>query len=647
MAAAIVDYFGYCSCGGSCIAGSGNCTAYIFTVLMIMKKNYILGISAFYHDSAAAVICNGEIIAAAQEERFTRKKADASFPVNAINFCLEYADIKISDVDEVVFYDKPILKFDRILASYLHTAPFGIRSFLKAVPVWLREKLWIEDQIKKDLKYDKDILFTQHHQSHAASAFFPSPFDEAAVLTIDGSGEWTTTAISYGNANRIDILETMEFPHSLGLLYSAFTYYCGFKVNSGEYKLMGLAPYGNPIYKKKIYDNLVKVNSDGSFSLNMKFFDYISGLKMINKRFCGLFGMPPRNPEVPLTQFYMDIAASIQEVTNEIIMAIAKHAKELTGSKNVCLAGGVALNCSANYVLGKSGLFENIFVQPAAGDAGGAVGAALYVYYALQNNKREIKNGGEKMQPPGLGPSFGNEEIEKLLQHHNLVYKKMSDDDMCRYCADALAQQKIIGWFQGRMEFGPRALGFRSIIADPRSADMQKKMNLKIKFRESFRPFAPAVMEEFADEYFDIPQALKLLTPYMLTTVPVSEKHLKDTDSANFVQDKISLLGKDRSTINAVTHLDGSARVQTVRKEDNPLFYKLLSAFYEQTKMPMVVNTSFNVRGEPIVCTPEDALYCFFASNIDILVLECFLLEKELQPVKMDLTEWKKKIIQD
>lgn len=612
-----------------------------------MKKNYILGISAFYHDSAAAIICGGEIIAAAQEERFTRIKADASFPVNAINFCLEFAGIRISDVDEVVFYDKPILKFDRILASYLHTAPLGIRAFLKAVPLWLREKLWTEDQIRKDLKFDKDILFTQHHQSHAAGAFYTSPFEEAAVLTIDGAGEWTTTAVSYGHANKIDILEALEFPHSLGLLYSAFTYYCGFKVNSGEYKLMGLAPYGTPIYKKKIYDNLVRVNSDGSFSLNTKYFDYIGGLKMINKKFCRLFGMPPRKPEESLTQFYMDIAASIQEVTNGIIIEIAKHAKELTGSKNLCLAGGVALNCSANFVLGKSGIFENIFVQPAAGDAGGAVGAALYVHYALHDNKREICGSPAKLQPPGLGPSFSNEEVEKLLQRHNLVYKKMSDDDMCRYCAESLEKQKIIGWFHGRMEFGPRALGYRSIIADPRSAEMQKKMNLKIKFRESFRPFAPAVMEEFADEYFDIPSSVKFLTPYMLTTAQVSDRHLKDAGCTKFAHDKISLLGIDRSTINAVTHIDGSARVQTVRKEDNPKFYKLLCAFYERTKMPMVVNTSFNVRGEPIVCTPEDALYCFFASNIDILVLECFLLEKEQQPVEMDLTEWKKKIIQD
>lgn len=613
---------------------------------MAMKNTYILGISAFYHDSAVAVIGNGEIIAAAQEERFTRIKGDASFPINAVDFCLEYAGINISDVDEVVFYDKPILKFDRILASYLHTAPLGIRSFLKAVPLWLREKLWTEDQIKKDLKYDKDVLFTQHHQSHAASAFYPSPFEDAAILTIDGAGEWTTTAVSYGHANKIDILETLEFPHSLGLLYSAFTYYCGFKVNSGEYKLMGLAPYGTPIYKEKIYDNLVKINSDGSFSLNMKYFDYVSGLKMINKKFCRLFGMPPRKPEEPLTQFYMDIAASIQEVTNEIIIELAKRAKMLTGSKNLCLAGGVALNCSANFVLGKSGIFENIFVQPAAGDAGGAVGAALYAYYALHDNRREIGN-KEKLQPSGLGPSFGNEEIEKLLQHHNLIYKKMSDDEMCEYCAESLDEQKIIGWFHGRMEFGPRALGSRSIIADPRSADMQKKMNLKIKFRESFRPFAPAVMEEFADEYFDIPSSLKLLTPYMLTTAQVSAGQLKNVDYADFAQNKISLLGMERSTINAVTHLDGSARVQTVRKDDNPLFYKLLSAFYERTKMPMVVNTSFNVRGEPIVCTPEDALYCFFASNIDILVLECFVLEKERQSAKMDLTEWKKKIICD
>ena len=612
-----------------------------------MKKIYILGISAFYHDSAAAVICNGEIIAAAQEERFTRKKADASFPINAINFCLDYANIKISDIDEVVFYDKPILKFDRILASYLHTAPLGIRSFFKAIPLWLREKLWVEDQIKKDLKYDKDILFTQHHQSHAASAFYPSPFDEAAVLTVDGAGEWTTTAISYGNENKLDILETLEFPHSLGLLYSAFTYYCGFKINSGEYKLMGLAPYGNPIYRKKILDNLVSINSDGSISLNLKFFDYIGGLKMINGRFCKLFGMPPRRPEEQLTQFYMDIAASIQEITNEIIVAMAKHAKELTGSKNLCLAGGVALNCTANYVLAKENIFENIFVQPAAGDAGGALGAALYVYYALLDNVRNVQRNGDIPQPIGLGPSFTNEEIETLLQNHGLIYKKMSDEDLYKYCANALNEQQIIGWFQGRMEFGPRALGYRSIIADPRSADMQKKMNLKIKFRESFRPFAPAVMEEFADEYFENPASSQLLAYYMLTTASVAQKHLKNVETFNTVENKISLLGMNRSTINAVTHLDGSARVQVVREKDNSKFYKLLQEFHAETGMPMVVNTSFNVRGEPIVCTPKDALYCFFASNIDLLVLENFVLEKKSQPIKRDLTEWTKNIIQD
>ena len=612
-----------------------------------MKKIYILGISAFYHDSAAAVICNGEIIAAAQEERFTRKKADASFPINAINFCLSYANIEINEIDEVVFYDKPILKFDRILASYLHTAPLGIRSFFKAIPLWLREKLWVEDQIKKDLKYDKDILFTQHHQSHAASAFYPSPFNEAAILTVDGAGEWTTTAISYGNGNKLDILETLEFPHSVGLLYSAFTYYCGFKINSGEYKLMGLAPYGNPIYRKKILDNLVSINSDGSISLNLKFFDYIGGLKMINGKFCKLFGMPPRRPEEPLTQFYMDVAASIQEITNEIIVAMAKHAKELTGSKNLCLAGGVALNCTANYVLAKENIFENIFVQPAAGDAGGALGAALYVYYALLDNVRNVQRNGDIPQPIGLGPSFTNEEIETLLQNHGLTYKKMSDEDLYKYCANALNEQQIIGWFQGRMEFGPRALGYRSIIADPRSADMQKKMNLKIKFRESFRPFAPAVMEEFADEYFENPASSQLLAYYMLTTASVAQKHLKNVETFNTVENKISLLGMNRSTINAVTHLDGSARVQVVREKDNSKFYNLLRKFYAQTGMPMVVNTSFNVRGEPIVCTPEDALYCFFASNIDLLVLENFVLEKKSQPIKMDLTEWKKNIIQD
>ncbi len=612
-----------------------------------MEKTYILGISAFYHDSAAALLCNGTVVAAAQEERFTRKKADSSFPINAINFCLKYAGIEVSDISHVVFYDKPILKFDRILASYLHTAPFGIRSFIKAIPLWLREKLWTEDKIKKDLNYDNDILFTQHHQSHAASAFYPSPFNEAAVLTVDGAGEWTTTAISYGDGNKLNLLQTLDFPHSLGLLYSAFTYYCGFKVNSGEYKLMGLAPYGTPIYKQKISDNLVSINADGSISLNLKFFDYISGLKMINRNFIKLFGMPARRAEEPLTQFYMDIAASIQEVTNDIIVAMARQAKKLTNSKNLCLAGGVALNCCANHVLAKSGIFENIFVQPAAGDAGGALGAALYVHYALSDNPRTPQSHDQVLQLSGLGPDFTADEIEALLIRHGLTYKKMNEQQMYAYCANALDDQKIIGWFQGRMEFGPRALGHRSIIGDPRNADMQKKMNLKIKFRESFRPFAPAVTEDAADEYFDIPDSSKLLTRYMLTTAAVAQKHLKNTVAVDSVQNKFSLLETDRSTINAVTHLDNSARVQVVREKDNPKFYKLLKAFEQVSGLPMLINTSFNVRGEPIVCTPEDALYCFFASNIDILVLECFILEKQSQSVKMDLTEWKKKIIQD
>ena len=612
-----------------------------------MEKTYILGISAFYHDSAAALLCNGTVVAAAQEERFTRKKADSSFPINAINFCLEYAGIEIGNISHVVFYDKPILKFDRILASYLHTAPFGIRSFIKAIPLWLREKLWTEDKIKKDLNYDNDILFTQHHQSHAASAFYPSPFNEAAVLTVDGAGEWTATAISYGDGNKLNLLQTLDFPHSLGLLYSAFTYYCGFKVNSGEYKLMGLAPYGTPVYKEKISDNLVNINADGSISLNLKFFDYISGLKMINRNFIKLFGMPARRAEEPLTQFYMDIAASIQEVTNDIIVAMARQAKKLTNSKNLCLAGGVALNCCANHVLAKSGIFENIFVQPAAGDAGGALGAALYVHYALLDNPRIPQSHDQVLQLSGLGPDFTADEIEALLIHHGLTYKKMNEQQMYAYCANALDEQKIIGWFQGRMEFGPRALGHRSIIGDPRNADMQKKMNLKIKFRESFRPFAPAVTEDAADEYFDIPDSSKLLTRYMLTTATVAKKHLKNTVAVDTVQNKFSLLETDRSTINAVTHVDGSARVQVVREKDNPKFYKLLKAFELVSGLPMLINTSFNVRGEPIVCTPEDALYCFFASNIDILVLECFILEKQSQSVKMDLTEWKKKIIQD
>lgn len=606
-----------------------------------MKDSYILGISALYHDSASVLLKNGEIIAASQEERFTRKKGDENLPINSILYALKVAGITINEVDHIVFYDKPILKFDRILASYIHTAPKGLASFLKALPLWLKSKLWTEDQIKKELGYKKEIYFTEHHQSHSASAFFPSPYDKSAIITIDGAGEWQTTTIGIGEGNKIKILKEINFPNSLGLLYSAFTYYCGFRVNSGEYKLMGLAPYGKPVYLDLIKKELIKINDDGSYNINEKYFNYVSGLKMINKKFSALFGRPPLGADGKPDQFYMDIAASIQELFNEILVKIAIKAKSLTNMDNLVLAGGVALNCVANSkILSKSG-FKNVWIQPAAGDAGGALGAALYFYYNYQGANRNTDNINDFQKGSYLGPEFTDEEIELFLKKSGAVYRKVSEDELVDTISDAIINQKVIGWFQGRMEFGPRALGSRSIIGDARSSEMQSVMNLKIKFRESFRPFAPSVLEDKAGEYFDT----KTASPYMLLTAQVKKDKLIQSDCEG--KTGLELLNLKRSVIPAVTHVDNSARLQTVNEKDNGLYYKLIKKFYDKSGCPVIINTSFNVRGEPIVCEPADAYYCFMGTNIDVLALGSFILYKEEQTPIKDLNKWKKTLIKD
>lgn len=606
-----------------------------------MKDSYILGISALYHDSASVLLKNGEIIAASQEERFTRKKGDENLPINSILYALKVAGITINEVDHIVFYDKPILKFDRILASYIHTAPKGLASFLKALPLWLKSKLWTEDQIKKELGYKKEIYFTEHHQSHSASAFFPSPYDKSAIITIDGAGEWQTTTIGIGEGNKIKILKEINFPNSLGLLYSAFTYYCGFRVNSGEYKLMGLAPYGKPVYLDLIKKELIKINDDGSYAINEKYFNYVSGLKMINKKFSALFGRPPLGADGKPDQFYMDIAASIQELFNEILVKIAIKAKSLTNMDNLVLAGGVALNCVANSkILSKSG-FKNVWIQPAAGDAGGALGAALYIYYNYQGANRNTDNINDFQKGSYLGPEFTDEEIEIFLKKSGALYRKVSEDELVDTISDAIINQKVIGWFQGRMEFGPRALGSRSIIGDARSSEMQSVMNLKIKFRESFRPFAPSVLEDKAGEYFDT----KTASPYMLLTAQVKKDKLIQSDCEG--KTGLELLNLKRSVITAVTHVDNSARLQTVNEKDNGLYYKLIKKFYDKSGCPVIINTSFNVRGEPIVCEPADAYYCFMGTNIDVLALGSFILYKEEQTPIKDLNKWKKTLIKD
>jgi len=586
----------------------------------------ILGISAFYHDSAAALVVDGEIVAAAQEERFTRIKHDHGFPANAIASCLAEASLTAADLDYVGFYDKPFLKFERLLETYLAFAPVGFRSFLKAMPLWLNQKLHLPREIRRHLDdgYRRRIVFTEHHESHAASAFYPSPFDEAAILTVDGVGEWATASFGVGRGNRIELSHELRFPHSLGLLYSAFTYFTGFKVNSGEYKLMGLAPYGEPRYADLILDTLLELHDDGSFRLNLDYFNYCQGLTMTSKRFERLFGGPPRRPESPLTQREMDLAASIQRVTEEILLKMVRHVHRETGMRDLCLAGGVALNCVGNGRILREGPFDRVWIQPAAGDAGGALGVALFIWHQLLGNARTAA------RPDGqrgslLGPAFGEAEIREFLDGRGAVYRHVPDpaeldDEMVRLIAD----EKVVGLFQGRMEFGPRALGCRSIIGDARSRSMQSVMNLKIKFRESFRPFAPIVLAERAAEYFDLSNTVD--SPYMLVVSPVAEAQRLPAEDGEAVG--LDKLKQTRSLIPAVTHVDHSARVQTVDRERNPRLHRLMTRFDEQTGCPVLINTSFNVRGEPIVCSPEDAFSCFMGTDMDVLVLEDFLLLK-------------------
>lgn len=596
-----------------------------------------LGISAYYHDSAAAVVVDGEIIAAAQEERFTRKKNDPSFPANAVKYVLDETGIPLEKVTSVVFYDKPFLKFERLLETHHAIAPTGLFGFLKFAPVWIKEKLFLKKLLRKELsrigKYDGRLLFTEHHLSHAASAFFPSPFKEAAILTLDGTGEWTTTAIGYGKGNNITFLKELHFPHSLGLLYSAFTYYCGFKVNSGEYKLMGLAPYGNPddeqtiFFYNSILEKILDIRSDGTFLLNMEYFRFLHGNKMCNeKKWKELFGIPPRKPDdETFEKSYLNLAFAIQKITEEIVIKLANTAKNLTGSKNLVMAGGVALNGTANGKLLKAGIFENIWIQPAAGDAGGALGAALSGYYIANDNQRVSDGKSDAMKGALLGPRFTDRQIE-LAASKYMLHKRYFEDfkELSTLCADMILDGKVAGWFQGRMEFGPRALGNRSIIADASSPEMQKRLNLKIKFREGFRPFAPMVLEEDAHQFFETEKPL----PYMLFVVPLKKEIQR---SANHDRDELSLYDRlyiTRSEIPAVTHVDFSARVQTVDKESNSKLYQLLTAFREKSGRSVLINTSFNVRGEPIVCTPEDAIKCFMKTDIDFLVIGNYIFEK-------------------
>ncbi len=599
---------------------------------------YILGISAFYHDSAACILNNGEIIAAAQEERFTRIKHDQNFPSNAIKYCLEEANIQSSQLKLVAFYDKPFLKFERLLETYLEYAPFGISSFLKAIPIWIRKKLWIKLLIQDELEgYNGKILFPEHHASHAASAFYTSPFVDAAFLTMDGVGEWATASYGVGNGNKMEILADIQFPHSLGLLYSAFTYYTGFRVNSGEYKVMGLAPYGEPKYKNLIFEHLIDVKEDGSFMMDMSYFNYASGLTMTNDKFHNLFGGPPRTPESDLTQKEMDLARSIQEVTEEVVFKMAKNVKKVTGKKYLCLAGGVALNCVSNGKLLRSGIFNDIYIQPAAGDAGGALGCALIAWYQHLGNDRKTDGVSDFMKGAYLGPQFSNNEIKIFLDKKGYSYRELEDNELPEMVADLIADQKVIGWFQGRMEFGPRALGGRTIIGDARSAETQKTINLKIKYRESFRPFAPSVREENISEYFEIDRP----SPYMLLVADVKkEKQLKmnKEQESYFGLDKLNIA---RSEIPAVTHVDYSARIQSVNKNTNPRYHQMLTKFNEKYGCPVIVNTSFNVRGEPIVCTPQDAYTCFMRTEMDYLILNNYLLKKSDQKLLENDSDWR------
>jgi len=598
---------------------------------------YILGISAYYHDSAACLVRDGEIIAAAQEERFTRIKHDHSFPTNAIKYCLKEAGISGADLDYVSFYDKPFLKFERILETYLAFAPIGIESFLKAIPLWVKKKIWVKELIKDELNYSGKIIFPEHHESHAASAFFPSPFSEAAFITMDGVGEWSTSSFGIGKDNQVELFADIQFPHSIGLLYSAFTYYTGFKVNSGEYKVMGLAPYGEAIYKSLIYEHLIDVKDDGSFKMNMDYFNYSAGLTMTNSKFHQLFGGPPRKPESELTQKEMDLACSVQEVTEEVMLKMARHVKKETGMKYLCLAGGVALNCVANGKLLRSGLFDDIWIQPAAGDAGGAVGSALFTWYQYLNNQRKADNKSDFMKGAYLGPEFDNSTIEGFLKRNGYPYQLLRDENIPEKIADLIAEEKVIGWFQGRMEFGPRALGSRTIIGDARSPEMQKKMNLKIKYRESFRPFAPSIRAENISEYFEIDRE----SPYMLLVSNVQKNkqiEMSVEQKSYFGLEKLNVV---RSDIPAVTHVDYSARIQSVNSKTNPRYHEMLTKFNSKYGCPVIVNTSFNVRGEPIVCTPKDAYLCFMRTEMDYLIMGNYLLNKtEQKPLAEDF-DWR------
>lgn len=610
-----------------------------------MSHKYVLGISAFYHDSAACLLRDGEIVAAAQEERFTRKKHDYHFPRESIKFCLKFAKIDISQVDYVAFYEKSLLKFDRILKTYIMYAPKGLRSFLKAMPLWVRERFWIEYELRKRLGFYGPIISPEHHQSHGASAFFPSPFEHAAILTMDGVGEWATLSYGIGAQNKIEILGEIRFPHSLGLLYSAFTYYTGFKVNSGEYKLMGLAPYGNPIYVETIYEHLVDVKEDGSFRLNMDFFNYCAGFTMTNSRFHKLFGREPRKPEAIISQFDMDIARSIQVVTEEIVLKIGKHVHTVTGEKKLCLAGGVALNCVANGKLLSKGPFEKIWVQPAAGDAGGALGAALYVWHnSLQQERPKMNGRIDRQKGSYLGTEYTDDEIEIFLKANGAKSLKLDKKIFSNTVAKLISDGNVIGWFNGRMEFGPRALGSRSILGDPRSPQMQSKMNQKIKFREGFRPFAPSVLIEEVGDWFELGGKEKqddFSSPYMLMVGRVKSNKLLSEDGATDNALGFDRLKSIRSLIPAVTHVDCSARIQTVHHDTNPIFSEIISAFNEITGCPVVINTSFNVRGEPIVESPEDAYKCFMRTDMDYLVMGSHLLKKEEQPKFVEAIDWK------
>ncbi len=674
----------------------------------------ILGISAFYHDSAACLLVDGSLVAAAQEERFTRKKHDYEFPRNAIAYCLREGGIGVKDLDLVTFYDKPLLKFERLLETYLAFAPKGFTSFLTAMPLWTRQKLFLADIIRKEMDWNGKILYPEHHESHAASAFFPSPFDEAAILTTDGVGEWTTTSFGVGEGNRVRILSEIRFPHSLGMLYSAFTYFTGFRVNSGEYKVMGLAPYGEPKYVEAILKELFDLRDDGSFKMNMDFFDYCTGLKMTNGRFSKLFSGPPRQPESKLTQREMDLAASVQVVTEMAMLRMARHIRKVTGKRYLCLAGGVALNCVANGKILREGIFDDLWIQPAAGDAGGALGAAYAIWHHYLNEPRaSVEHAGsvaavpeaaavgagavnlagstsqqrtasvtgtpaghqrtapatgtpaggsaaalipsaldnaiagkargngflrDRQKASYLGPEFSNDEIEAFLKKAGAPYRRLAPDELIKKTAELMAHENVIGWFQGRMEFGPRALGNRSIIGDARSRNMQTTMNLKIKFRESFRPFAPTVLEEYVSDWFEIDRP----SPYMLLVADVRKEHrlpVPEGTEKLFGIDKLNVV---RSTVPAITHVDYSARLQTVRKEDNPRYHALIEAFRQQTGCPVIINTSFNVRGEPIVCTPEDAYRCFMRTNMDYLVLNDCILDKKEQPELKGDSDWRK-----